>query len=1732
MTRFISLLLSLSLIFQPAAAYAQYIPGLNLPAPGAMVNPSPAFVPVLIKGLSIDPENPFQFEFIVDSGNSRLTTDEIKTESERLVKYFLASMTVPEGDLWVNLSPYEQNRIVPEELGKTDLGRDMLAQDYLLKQLTASMIDPQKELGKKFWERVRKLAQAKYGTTDIPMNSFNKVWILPSAATVFEKGTAAYVVESRLKVMTEEDYLAYSDQRIADSKTKKSLTPNRYTLTADKNSISTQLIRELIIPEIEKEVNTGRNFAPLRQIYNSLILAKWYKETIKETLLAKVYVDKNKIAGVDLADKTVKDKIYAQYVAAYKKGVFNYIKEDYDAASEETIPRKYFSGGLKWQFNLNHTRDAAMLSGQEVGNNFRLTVEAQAQQAQFPIPARGRELPSAPNPALAGQNRAMMGDYNKYKMTAVPYVNSFKPRSINAAFSKAMLLATLVGFVAAPISAQNTELNDFLIKQIQILKNRNGIAGDRLDAAKALGESRNPKVAPYLIDALNYASENDRNITLFEYRLAIANALVNIGVPAIPSVLVLVNHPDPDLQDLATKIFDEMRDSARQKLLELVKKGNEKTTRALAIRALGKLQEKRAIPILRELLQTESDLSVLSAVPFALGRIGDRESTESLIRLLKDTRPDVRHSAAQGLGWMKDRKAVQPLTDILSDPDFEVRLITVWALGNIRDNSDNKVTKLLIALFGEEKEMHVKIAILEALGKIADSEAVPFLMEFLSDTKKGPSRDAEMERRALLVTAVYALGKTGDSRAIPSLLKLLSLLDSDIAGDTDAEVREAIKVSLVNIGVVAIPHLLGEYEKWNYLFRADVEDILASLKWMPHTPREKVYYTLFGLHEPGDLLSSMELAIKLRKIKQNSASVSVLQSIASYPTALIMKAFDELGDINTIPTLLNIAKERNFSYGRRSDAANIVVKLGNKDQISRLKKYVEDDDALAELVKILSLGRFPEADTLKKLSEYLNRKINTPRDAVDALYAAEALGQIGDAGVEILMKSFRTIQHADVGSRILTSLAKSGNKQVVPYLIELFDALFSQDSSDTATRMIIGALGQARDSQAVPFLLEILAGKTKKYPKSFREEAANALAAIGDKEVIPVLLEVLQAEKSPDMRDSLIMSLGLIGDQRVWKAFREILAHKSFPGDVGLNMAIALFDKGLDQENFDLAITLLQVDEVKVIIDGKPTRFAGNLTVEYISQALVNFGLGAALPVRQIMNDTKYIENEALNVAAAYILGEIGDKTAIPDLLRKLTDKNEKVRESVANALDKLGWIPQTESEKLDYFSAKGLWQEVKRMRDMASKLPSKDRAMMGAQRERGFFDYVAPYSAQNYFNPSAARSAQKLTQAALLGTLLCLGAGCVQKQKDEPKIFSDQEIINLVSQLTNPDSRATMSSWPYNVLSQLTGQNAQTALAALKRHVYDLSADTDSRKWAFTIIGEIGTFANDFEFLITALESTNYFEWWHQVHAKGAVRHLIEKERNPLLIVQEVLDGPLTMASIVVLEYLYWNPSSEGMALLADVLVNHPDPDVREKAVMVTYWVRPEYSTIIVPALIDVLANDDDRELRAQSADVLGAWDDLIAVQPLMTALLNDNYVIVRMNSATSLGFLGDRQALPALTQALNDPNPGVRAAAQAAIELINRGGQDRAMMASPTVEQAQDNVGGIDMNKIDINKQGTNAGVEIKFNDEQMQNLLNGNFGGFAPVIINIVPIPSFLPMLGLEPKREEELQVSSAK
>lgn len=316
---------------------------LSLPPVGSRLTLTSDYSPIIIKGLQIIPDQPLNINFIIDSGSDPLDSETVKAQSNKLIKYFLASLTVPQDRMWVNLSPYEKNRIVPQEFGATEMGRDLLAQDYMLKQLTASLMYPDQDLGVAFWDKVRLQAQEKFGTSDIPVNTFNKIWIVPQRATILIHDNMVFIEECHLKVMMEEDYLALEMNHGCTRHGLGAVDPKALKAGDD---ISTPIVREILIPQIEKEVNEGRTFANLRQIFHSMILANWYKNNLQKSLLGSIYADQNKIEGLENQDPSVNQKIYEQYVAAFEKGVFSFIKEEYDAQTQQVIPRKYFSGGV------------------------------------------------------------------------------------------------------------------------------------------------------------------------------------------------------------------------------------------------------------------------------------------------------------------------------------------------------------------------------------------------------------------------------------------------------------------------------------------------------------------------------------------------------------------------------------------------------------------------------------------------------------------------------------------------------------------------------------------------------------------------------------------------------------------------------------------------------------------------------------------------------------------------------------------------------------------------------------------------------------------------------------------------------------------------------------------------------------------------------------------------------------------------------------------------------------------------------------------------------------------------------------------------------------------------------------------------------------------------------------------------------------------------------------------
>ena len=322
---------------------------MGLPEPAQMISLSKVFSAPKLVGLKLNADNPLQFEFLVDqAGVANLSEAELM----RLVNYFLAALTTSKDDIWVNLSPYEADRIVNDKLAQTDLGIDLMAQDYVLKQLSSSLTHPKTPLGKAYWEGNRE-----QGIGD----SFNKIWISPNKAEVYEQDNLILITDASLKVQTESDYLATKNSIVGDG-----LAPSQKR--GQGQALSLQ-------QEIERDVNQGKNFSKLRQIYNSIILAETFKAKFYKSFY-KHYINQGKVNGIEINDKTSKEKIYNLYCEAFEKGVYNFIRKEKDVASNKKVVRHYFSGGVtSSSLNVRKKKDFSSIEWMERHSPFSLKVD-------------------------------------------------------------------------------------------------------------------------------------------------------------------------------------------------------------------------------------------------------------------------------------------------------------------------------------------------------------------------------------------------------------------------------------------------------------------------------------------------------------------------------------------------------------------------------------------------------------------------------------------------------------------------------------------------------------------------------------------------------------------------------------------------------------------------------------------------------------------------------------------------------------------------------------------------------------------------------------------------------------------------------------------------------------------------------------------------------------------------------------------------------------------------------------------------------------------------------------------------------------------------------------------------------------------------------------------------------------------------------------------------------------
>src|SRR3989339_1726834 len=236
----------------------------------------------------------------------------------------------------------------------------MLEADLKLKQDTALFTSPQTPQGKEYWNKLYKKAGELFGTENITIPTLTRPWIVPGEIILRESSDnnskasqGAYIYKANLKVMLEEDYLKNSNQKPVTSNQIYSFNDPRLK---ELNQYSTQLIRELILPKLTQKVNSSKDYANLRQVYFSLILARWFKETYKgrfsggNSLLERTVPMTKLIDSGDLTNLTSKqawDKTtyFQAYQKSFQEGEYSLSEPVYTPTGQ--VIRRNMSGGIK-----------------------------------------------------------------------------------------------------------------------------------------------------------------------------------------------------------------------------------------------------------------------------------------------------------------------------------------------------------------------------------------------------------------------------------------------------------------------------------------------------------------------------------------------------------------------------------------------------------------------------------------------------------------------------------------------------------------------------------------------------------------------------------------------------------------------------------------------------------------------------------------------------------------------------------------------------------------------------------------------------------------------------------------------------------------------------------------------------------------------------------------------------------------------------------------------------------------------------------------------------------------------------------------------------------------------------------------------------------------------------------------------------------------------------------------
>ncbi len=434
-------------------------------------------------------------------------------------------------------------------------------------------------------------------------------------------------------------------------------------------------------------------------------------------------------------------------------------------------------------------------------------------------------------------------------------------------------------------------------------------------------------------------------------------------------------------------------------------------------------------------------------------------------------------TSLRGERLLADLKSIQDP----DSPDFRRAVQKLAGLGG------DAIPMIIAALATADRRE--TLAYVEILGAMADSRHLNRLLEEL--TNPNPR----------IVSAVaWALSS---SRNYPPAQLLSALKDPEIPTGALIEIISAHKARVPIRDLLAAAYTMESRDK-SSLFRligdiadeSSVPDLLARLEGKDVSVRTHLMEILVRFDRP-------DVAEALLTQLRNPAK---LVRLAALGTLLKMSV---IPDVRAIAPLI---ADPDMEVANR--AIELLIKARHPQTIPLLLPALKDESEYARRAAVEVLNELCDAASIKYLLEAIKDSDWWVRSR-----AADALGKIGGTRVVDAVISLVNDRDDEIRRTAIEILNLTHDERAVEHLIGA-----TRDADWWVSERAVDALASIGNAKAIPRLLEMLNGEPHSIPAVIR-----ALVRLGDGQLIPVLLPVLQRPES-EIRIEILRALGVLTD--------------------------------------------------------------------------------------------------------------------------------------------------------------------------------------------------------------------------------------------------------------------------------------------------------------------------------------------------------------------------------------------------------------------------------------------------------------------------------------------------------------------------------------------------------------------------------------------------------------------------